>query len=189
MVVVMTGASGGGGTGAWSSGLMHARILPLAESDAPLPPNPEGTAALESTVRLAAAPTPVAVTLPDTAQRVTGQTFMMDANPVGLESISFSFTGGTQAAVNLGFGGGGQAEWLIGLDGTYRYFQGDSEFPSAATGWWESDDVLVAGTWGRGAWKLSGLTVTFEFDRITLEIREFFMGPVGETTFTGRLQR
>ena len=189
MVVVMTGASGGGGTGAWGSGLMHSRILPLAESDAPLPPNPEGTAALESTVRLAAAPTPVAVTLPDTAQRVTGQTFRMDANPVGLESISFSFTGGTQAAVSLGFGGGGQAEWLIGLDGTYRYFQGDSEFPSAATGWWESDDVLVVQQEEVGGVTTERLTVTFESDRITLEIREFFTRPVGRATFTGRLEQ
>ena len=189
MVVVMTGASGGGGTGAWGSELMHSRILPLAESATPLPSNPEGMAALESTVRLAAAPTPVAVTLPDTAQRVTGQTFRMDANPVGLESISFGFTGGTEAAVNLGFGGGGQAEWLIGLDGTYRYFQGDSEFRSAATGWWESDDVLVVQQEEVGGVTTERLTVTFESDRITLEIREFFTHPVGRATFTGRLEQ
>lgn len=88
MVVVMTGASGGGGTGAWGSGLMHSHILPLGESEAPLTSNPVGTAALEATMRLAAAPVPVAPTLPETAQQVTGPTFVLDTNPVCLEFVS-----------------------------------------------------------------------------------------------------
>lgn len=189
MVVVMTGATGGGGTGAWGSGLMYSRILPLAESETPLPSNPDGSAALDSETLLAAAPVPVAPTLPETAQRVTGQTFMMDTNPAGLASVSLDFTEETQAAVNLGFSGGGRAEWLIGLDGTYRYFQGDAEFLSAATGWWESDDVFVVEQEEVGGVTTERLTVTFDSDRITLEIREFFLGPVGEVTFTGRLQQ
>lgn len=189
IVVVMTGASGGGGTGAWGSELMHSRILPLAESVTPLPSNPDGATALESAIQLAAAPVPVTPTLPDVAQRVTGQTFVMDTNPVGLESVALTFTEETEAAVDLGFSGGGHAEWLIGLDGTYRYFQGDSEFLSAATGSWESDDVFVVEQEEVGGVTTERLTVTFESDRITLEIREFFMGPVGRATFTGRLEQ
>jgi hypothetical protein len=189
MVVVMTGASGGGGTGAWGSRLMHSRIFALAESETPLPANPDGKAALESATRLAAAPVPVAPPLPETAQRVTGRTFVIDTNPARLESVLFDFAGETEAAVNLGFSGGGQAEWLIGLDGTYRYFDADSEFPSAATGWWESDNVFVAQQEEIGGVTKEHITVTFESDRITLEIREFFMGPVGDATFTGRLEQ
>lgn len=189
LVVVMTGATGGGGAGAWGSQLMRSRVLPLAESASPLPANPEGTAALESAIRVAAAPDSIAPTLPETAQQVTGQTYVMDANPAGLESVSLSFEGEAEAAVTLGFGGGARAEWLIGLDGTYRYFRGDSEFPSAATGWWESDDVFVVRQEEVGGVTSELLTVTFESDQITLEVRQFFMGLAGQATFTGRLEQ
>ena len=89
---------------------------------------------------------------------------------------------------DLGFDGGAQAEWLIGLDGTYRYFPGDSEFPSAATGWWELDDVFVVRQDEVGGVTSELLTVTFESDQIALEVRQFFMGPAGQATFTGRVE-
>jgi hypothetical protein len=91
--------------------------------------------------------------------------------------------------VTLGFGGGDQAEWLIGLDGTYRCFPGDSEFPSAATGWRESDDVLVVRQEEVGGVTSELLTVTFECDQITLGVCQFLMGLAGRATFTGRLDQ
>ena len=83
MVVVTTGDGGSDDYGVLAT-LLNTYILPAAESKTPLPANPDGAALLESRIKqVAAAPQPEAVSpLPEIAQQVSGQTYVLDANPL-----------------------------------------------------------------------------------------------------------
>ena len=147
MVVVMTGASGGGGSGAWGDQLMSSHIIPLAESAEALPANPDGVALLESSIQEAAVPIEVqpepVPPMPEIARQVAGQTYVLDSNPVGAQSISLDFPEEAEAVLGLRFVDGNQLEWLIGLDNVPRFFLGSNGLRVAATGSWESDNVFV----------------------------------------------
>lgn len=190
MVVVMTGASGGGGAGAWGDQLMNSHIIPLADSTASLPPNPGGVAALESNIQVAAAQVevqPEAVSpLPEIAQRVAGQTFVMDSNPVGLQSFSLTFPEEAEAMLSLSFNDGNHIEWLIGLDNVLRFSPGLQGLPSGAKGWWESDNVFVVHREeiGSSRSREEGISATFEENEVTLQIE----ATDGVLTITGRLE-
>jgi hypothetical protein len=74
--------------------LLTSYIHPAAESETPLPANPEGVALLESKIQqvaLAQAESEPIPPLPEIAQRVSGQTYVLDANPFGLQSLSLTF--------------------------------------------------------------------------------------------------
>ena len=188
MVVVMTGASGGGCTGAWGERLMSSHIIPLAESAAPLPTNPDGVALLESKLQqVAAMPQPEPVPpLPEIAQRVAGQTFVMDPNPAGLHSVSLDFPEEAEAALSLSFIDGNQIEWLVGLDNVLRFSPGLQGLPSGAKGWWESDNVFIVHREeiGFSRPQEEQISATFEEDLVTLQLQ----GSSGAMTIVGRLE-
>ena len=188
MVVVMTGASGGGGTGAWGDRLMNSHIIPLAESATPLPANPDGVATLNSRVqRVAASPQPESVPpLPEIAQRVNEQTYVMDSNPVGIQSFSLAFPEEAEAVLNLRFIDGNQIKWLIGLDNLLRFSPGLNGLRSGAKGRWESDNVFIVyrEEIGDSRPREEQISATFEENQVELEIQS----SSGELTLTGRLE-
>ncbi len=188
MVVVMTGASGGGGTGAWGDLLMNSRIIPLAESAAPLPANPDGVALLDSRVQqVAAPPQPEPVPpLPEMAHRVSEQTYVMDSNPVGIQSFSVTFPEEAEAVLTLRFVDGNQIEWLIGLDNVLRFSPGLQGLRSGAKGWWESDYVFVVHREdiGDSRPREEQISATFDEDQVKLEIQN----SSGVLTLAGRLE-
>jgi CubicO group peptidase (beta-lactamase class C family) len=130
MVVVMTGASGGGGAGAWGDRLISSHIIPLTVSAEPLPPNPDGVAALESKIQAATAPVHVqpepVPPMPEIAQQVAGILYAVDDNPSGFLSITLSFPANDEALLTvttLGsstFNADPEIEWLMGLDRVSR---------------------------------------------------------------------
>ncbi|MGD9002424.1 MAG: serine hydrolase [Anaerolineae bacterium] len=188
MVVVMTGASGGGGAGAWGDQLMNSRIISLAESATPLPANPDGVALLESRLQqVAASPQPEPVRpLPEMAHRVNEQTYVMDSNPVGIQSFSVAFSEEAEAVLSLRFIDGNQIEWLIGLDNVLRFSPGLHGLRSGAKGRWESDEVFVVHREdiGDSRPREEQLSATFDEDQVKLEIQN----SSGVLALAGRLE-
>lgn len=196
MVVVMTGASGGGGAGAWGDGLMNSHIIPLAESAAPLPPNPDGVAALESKIQDAAAPVHVqpepVPPMPEIAQRVAGSLYVFDDNPSGFLSFILSFPANNEALLTVTTLGSHtlnedpQFEWLMGLDNVDRLAPGRFGLLTSAKGLWESDTVFVAHIEEianrRPKFQIS---LTFEGDQVTVEQ---WVGGTLAGTLTGRVE-
>ena len=190
MVVVMTGSSGGGGTGAWGNLLMYSYIIPLAESaaPAPLPANPDGVALLESRLQqVAASPQPKPVPpLPEMAQRVNEQTYVMDSNPVGIQSFSLTFPEGSEAVLSLRFADGNQIEWLIGLDDVLRVSPGLQGLHSGAKGWWESDEIFAVHRRDirDSRPREEQIRATFDDDQVKLEFQNWDAG----LAIAGRLE-
>jgi CubicO group peptidase (beta-lactamase class C family) len=185
MVVVTTGDGGSEETvDAVLTPLLTSYILPAAESETLLPANPDGVALLESSIQqAAAAPQPEPVPpLPEIAQKVSGQTYVLEANTLGLLSTSLTFQEGeAEALLNLNFSDGNQAEWLIGLDNVYRISPGLYGLPKAAMGGWESDNVFVIHTDGMGKIRdQNRISMTFQDGLMTLG--------VAGTTLVGRLE-
>jgi len=195
MVVVMTGASGGGGAGAWGDQLMRSHIIPLAESAVPLPPNPDGLAALISKLQAAAAPIhvqPLPVPpMPEIAHLVDGISYVFNDNPAGLLSVNFSFPADDEALLKVTTLGSGlwtdpQFEWLIGLDNVERIAPGQFGLLTSAKGMWDSDTVFVADIdeiANRG--KMFRISLVFEGDQVTIEQ---WVGGALVGTLTGQVQ-
>jgi hypothetical protein len=172
-------------------------VFPAARSTAPLPPNPDGVALLESRIQQAAKSPRVAPwpppSLPTMAQEVSGKTYTLDANPIGFLTCSLTFKKQAEAVVRItaaaGSAPGDEAfEWLVGLDNVERVAPGRFGIPAAAKGSWESEDVFVARVNEIGnnfVWRLS---LTFKDDQMTLAMEDltgFFPHPL---EFDGKLQ-
>jgi CubicO group peptidase (beta-lactamase class C family) len=196
MVVVMTGASGGGGAGAWGDQLMRSHIIPLAESAAPLPANPDGVAALEAKLQSALAPVQIqpepVPPMPEIAQRVAGISYVFDDNPLRLLSFVLSFSAHDEALLTVTMmesdpgSKDPQFEWLMGLDNVDRIAPGRLGMPTSAKGLWESDNVFVAHIDEIAANQQKiRLSLAFGGDQVTFEIWQDGT-PVG--TLIGKVQ-
>jgi CubicO group peptidase (beta-lactamase class C family) len=122
--------------------LLDSYILPAVKSEAPLPPNPEGQAHLKSAIEALAQPqASKAVPLPAIAKQISGETYALEENPFGWQTIGFTFQeGADEATVSVD----GQRDITVGLDGLYRIYTGESStFPQAVRAYWESADTLV----------------------------------------------
>jgi hypothetical protein len=192
MVVVMTGASGGGGAGAWGDQLLRSHIIPLAVSTEPMPPNPDGVAALESRIQAAAAPVHVqpepVPPMPEIAQQVAGVSYVLDDNPLGLLSFALSFPANDEALLKVSTlgssaGTGPSFEWLMGLDNVDRIAPGRFGMPTAAKGVWESESIFAAHIDEIAAIRQKiRLRLVFEGDQVTFEI---WVGGLPAGTLTG----
>jgi CubicO group peptidase (beta-lactamase class C family) len=192
MIVVMTGASGRG-SGEWGERLLENYIIPSAESTAPLPPNPDGVAALESRIQDAAAPAHVqpepVPPMPEMAQRVAGIPYLFDDNPFGALSMALSFPAHDEALLRVTTTGeydDPEFEWLMGMDNVDRMALGRYDLLTSAKGWWESANVFVAQV-EEVAYRGRKLRVNlvFEGDRVSVEMWDDGT-PAG--TLTGRAE-
>ena len=178
MIVVMTGASGGGGAGAWGDNLIRSQIIPLTVSAEPLPANPDGVAALESKIQAAAAPVQVqpepVPPMPAIAQRVDGVSYVFDDNPLGFLSFTLSFPANDEALLKVSTlgssaGTGPHFEWLMGRDNVDRIAPGRFGMLTAAKGLWESDNIFVAHIDEIANGQKFRLNLVFEGDQVIIE--------------------
>jgi CubicO group peptidase (beta-lactamase class C family) len=98
-------------------------IAAIGDMERPLPANPDGVARLESVVvELAQPPAPEAVPpLPQTAQAISGRTFVFEPNSVQLQSLRLDFDDSAEAAFQLEFAHEpGPRVAVVGLDGIFR---------------------------------------------------------------------
>ncbi len=109
-----------------ASSIDYDQISPLLvaafiDPNKPLPANPEGVAELETTLAaLAQAPHPWQVgPLPDTAEAISGRTYVFGPNTLDLATLRLEFSDNVQATLYLNVQGR-DVIWPIGLDGKYR---------------------------------------------------------------------
>lgn len=189
MVVVTTGGGGRDQYGVLEA-LLTSYILPAAESETPLPANPEGVALLEfkiqQVVLAQAEPEPVPP-LPEMAWRVSGQRYVLDANQLGLQSLSLTFQEEEEEGLlNITSIDGNQVEYLVGLDNVFRISPGRFGLPVAAKGWWESENVYVIHFDEIGNINQWRINATFEGDQVTIQMQD--LTGLGSVTLVGQLE-
>ncbi len=174
LVVVITGEEEGA-VMARKAAWLQRHVLAAVRAAGPLPPDPAGTERLAASARRAREGAPeVAVPVqppPTTAQRVSGSTFALDPNPLGLRDLSLAFTEG-QPEATVQLGRDGQPPWRVtlGLDGAWRSFPGNRGLPARGRGTWTTPDTLVADideVANIGRWRVA---MTFEENRVTVRI-------------------
>jgi CubicO group peptidase (beta-lactamase class C family) len=155
--------------------LFNSFILPAAESTTPLPENPEGVAALEAASEALTHPEGSAVPpLPETAQAISGQTYLLEENDYGFETVSLSFEEDNPVASFLLNDG---PALLVGLDHVYRLSTpsqiGAIPFyhPVILRGGWENDTRFVMDYQEMSIQDWIQIILTFEEDRLTFQLQ------------------
>jgi CubicO group peptidase (beta-lactamase class C family) len=188
LVVVL--AAGGGHVG---SQLRDAFILPAVKSAAPLPPNPDGLARLETAIQAVGAPVPArsetVPPLPEMAHRVSGQTYDLETNPFGVLSLSLTIQEGQASfgwTLSIDTDENAKVVYQVGLDGVPRVAPGRFGLPAAAKGWWESEDTFVVLLDEIGNIYTWQVKLTFAGERVTVQMEEVGTG-LGGASFGGRV--
>lgn len=185
-IIVFTG-------GGFSSGDLMKLTLSAIKSDHPLPENPAAVARLNAAIAAAAsAPAlqPVAA-LPPVAQAISGKTFELDKNWMGLKSLALSFHSGEQTATaTLQFQSAlKQYQWglsakvsgtktvtekrPVGLNGVPRISGGGMmNLPVALKGTWEDERTFVLEYDEIANTNAYRLRLTFEGDRVSVQAKE-----------------
>lgn len=176
-----------GGGFAWEE-IIPLLLEALSDMDEPLPANPGEVAELEAAVRtVAQPPTPTVVApLPETANRISGQTFVFEPNSTTLESLSLKFDDSSEATFSFTAGGNEMVSGPVALDGVYRLFPGRYDLPMGFRGYWVDDRTFVL-EYDQIANNDHGtLRMRFEGDHVVVESQET-AHEVG-VTVEGRLQ-
>lgn len=194
MVVVLTGGGGGREDGVTQE-LLTSYIIPAAESETPLPANPDWAALLASRIQQAAAPAQVepepVMPLPKMAQQVSGLTYLLEGSSFGMRWFSLTFQEQQDEALFkwIFYGTGDQGiEYRVGLDGVPRISEGRFDIPAAVKGSWESDNVFVIHLDEVGNTNKWRIRLTFEGERVSVQMQEVATGLARET-FGGQLER
>ena len=151
-----------------------------------LPPNPGAVAALDQSIAEAALsdePAPQAAPPPPaTAGTISGRRFLMDPNPMSLNSFVLSFSGGDEAELRFSSAGSADLSTRIGLDGVFRFFPGENGLTWRARGRWEGPsrfvvllDQIAAYHYYQLACQFSGGTATISVDDLSLTSPSFTM--------------
>jgi len=190
MVVVTTGGGGRDQYGILET-LLTSYIIPAIESDTLLSANPDGVALLESKIKQITAPPEIKLVPPlsELAQKVSGKTYIIDANPLGITRISLSFKDESEALCLISLGDIYQFEILIGLDNIFRFSSGyprNPNLPAAAKGMWESDNTFVVEYDSMGNIEREEFKLTFKDNQVTLQMSAITYER--EVTITGRLE-
>lgn len=193
--------------GGFSSGEFMKQVQAALKSDQALPENPAGLARLNAAIAAAAkAPAPQSVAaLPAVAQAISGKTFDLEKNWIGLKSISFNFRAGeATATATLQFQSAlKQYQWgvsakvfsgktvtetrAVGLDGVPRFSgNGIVGLPVALKGNWESDGSFVLEYDELANTNAHRLQLTFDGSRVKVSAKER-TGLFNET-FSGQMR-
>jgi CubicO group peptidase (beta-lactamase class C family) len=119
-------------------------LLGAIKSDTELPPNSGGVAQLDSVLRaIASAPIEtLPASLPDNARRISGAIYGLEANPLGLRTLSLNFDG-SEPTLNLAFTDGRAETRPFALNGQPRLSRGGRfGLPVALNGKWTTPEIL-----------------------------------------------
>jgi CubicO group peptidase (beta-lactamase class C family) len=161
--------------GGFEPGDVGGLLIQALKSDRPLPENPAGVARLAaalytSTLPPAAKPVPP---LPQMAAKVSGKTYEMGPNPIGLGKMSLMFPPHEAASVRLTFADGRSEVRLVGLDGVPRISpNGRYGLPVAVRGLWQGETTFVLDYDEVGNINDFRFALNFHEDLVTLELSE-----------------
>jgi CubicO group peptidase (beta-lactamase class C family) len=151
--------------------LVSSYILPAVKSQDALPSNPQGDAQLAALIKSVTQPDPKPVSpLPDTARAVSGKTYILQPNSIGLQAVALTFTG-QDASINLNFAGK-PLEMALGLNALYRTTKIETAGPAygwmAFRGSWTnattfSVDLLMSGVSRRLVFNFTGSQLILHF--------------------------
>lgn len=147
----------------------------LIDPSKPLAANPEGVERLNSALsEILKAPSPKPVSpLPDMARRISGRTYVFAENPLELKSFRLEFDDSAEASMQLAFTDE-RPEQLqqIGLDGAYRFFNGEYGLPEGMRGYWADDETFVLERDAAAMNDHATYELHFEGTRVTLKGQE-----------------
>jgi hypothetical protein len=163
--------------------------------EARLPENEGLSRKLEAALAAArAGPKSVPAALPELAGRISGKTYELENNPLGLERIGFTFESATATVVlklsdAMGEAAAGDFTLGLGLDGRYRISpDGPRRYAVALRAGWRPPsglDLDYVEPEGSNAFVMRG---DFEADRIRLSVRDR-TGLYGEQVILGRVRQ
>jgi len=181
LVVVFTG-------GEFEPGDIGNFIGRAIKSDKPLPEHPAGAARLAAAVHDASRPPEVQPVppAPPLARVISGRTYTLDGNPLGLRSFVLTFPGGAEAQLQLELSDRRDGPRPVGLDGVPRVSSnGRFGLPVAVSGAWESDSLFVLDYNEVGNINTYRFRLTFVDNEVTVAFAER-SGALVEARFGGR---
>lgn len=164
-------------------------LVAALKSDQPLPENPVAYERLQEKIyAVAEPPEPEPVKpLPEMAKKIEGKTYVLDSNPLDLQTLALTFDEEKgEALLRVGLPENQTLEFLLGLDNVSRFSPGDYGLPAAGKGSWESDNVFVAYVDEVANVNHYKVTHTFQDDQLTILLQD----PTwyGDVEFGGRLE-
>jgi hypothetical protein len=188
LIVVTTGAG-------FEPGVLVPFLSRAIRGEARLPENEGLSRKLEAALAAArAGPKSVPAALPELAGRISGKTYELENNPLGLERIGFTFESATATVVlklsdAMGEAAAGDFTLGLGLDGRYRISpDGPRRYAVALRAGWRPPsglDLDYVEPEGSNAFVMRG---DFEADRIRLSVRDR-TGLYGEQVILGRVRQ
>ncbi len=118
----------------------------LVDPSKPLPADPAGVAELNDAVAaVVQVPAPRALAaLPAMVKAISGKTYVLEANPLQLQTLRLEFNDSAEAAIYLSFSDSRPASsQQIGLDGIYRLVPGVYYLPQGMRGYWADAQTFV----------------------------------------------
>jgi hypothetical protein len=164
LVIVFTGSE-------FEPGDLAKFILKALKSDKPLPANREGVTQLQKQIA-AATDKPVAqpvVKLPEMAARISGKTFKLSTNAVGISALTLNFNDSAEARARLMWNRQ-RVSFPLGLDAVERFATNSLVgLPQAAKGQWHDDNTFLLTIDLVGAINFYRFTLTFFGDGKSLK--------------------
>ena len=129
----------------------------------PLPANPDGVAQLEAALASLVKELPALPggEVPQTAQDISGKTYLFEPNPAMLKSATLEFNDPSEATIDLDLLEK-EVTWKIGLDGQYR----QSPEGSLQRGYWKDAQTFVIEVFDVG---MENRIFTFTDDRVLVD--------------------
>jgi len=146
----------------------------FVDPDRPLPADPPAAARLtQALAAVAVPPEPKPVPPPNAAaRRISGLTFVVDPNPLGIEEFGLELAGPDAAMFRIKHGDGRLDSWPIGLDGVYRMSEGPFGLPQGLRGEWVDERTFVMEYDNIANNDHLFLRMSFDGDRVVVESRE-----------------
>jgi|SRR5215813_84998 len=182
VIVVMTG-------GGFEPGDFSHLLIESIKPNKPLPANPVGVGRLARAVSaLNKPPEPKSIPLlPATAETVSDRSYLLDANPLGIRSLTLRFTSQIEASVQMTFTDGRTEEHPIGLDGRIKRSPGGRyNLPVGVKGYWENNHDFILDYDEIANINRLRFQIGFEGDQIVIGLTE--MTSEFKTTFEGKLR-
>jgi CubicO group peptidase (beta-lactamase class C family) len=163
--------------------LLQSAILPAAQPSGPMPPNPEGLAALQTQISELARPTrqsEQSLTLPPMAADISGKTYRLQGSRYNFNSFSLEFRE-DEAVLKLMMGAGDEG-CTVGLDGTFRITNTGGAHDIACKGQWSDDHTFELDWTEVGANQRHVVTFSFEGRSATLIASSSTLGVIDRMT-------